>query len=319
MHGRGIASLLLEHLVWQARQRDLRAFTAETLAENSAMLRVFADAGLPAKRRIAEGVVELTFPLPVGDDNYRLGQYLEAVVSRESQNGVDRPAGRGPDAGGHALAVQHGDRPDRPQVVLVGLARGGDHLHPPGHRHLHGDRTHAARATVDEERVTGLDAEQAKTAFTSLTGHAGRSCHRPVDGRRLGRPGVQHGVLGLSALAAAEHVITHGDPRDPLADLVHHAGGIVAEIPRTGQGLATGHDPGQQFPVGRVHAGRPHRDPAARLFGATDEEINEAALMAKYTMGWSTYLNASQYDYDRFTGEVDQITAYITKQAAAPA
>ena len=55
MHGRGIASLLLEHLVWQARQRGLEAFTAETLAENSAMLRVFADAGLPAKRRIAQG------------------------------------------------------------------------------------------------------------------------------------------------------------------------------------------------------------------------------------------------------------------------
>ena len=88
MHGRGIASLLLEHLVWQARQRGLEAFTAETLAENSAMLRVFADAGLPARRRIAEGVVELTFPLPVGDDNYRLGQYLEAVASRESQADV---------------------------------------------------------------------------------------------------------------------------------------------------------------------------------------------------------------------------------------
>jgi GNAT superfamily N-acetyltransferase len=34
MHGRGIASLLLEQLVWQARQRGLGAFTAETLAEN---------------------------------------------------------------------------------------------------------------------------------------------------------------------------------------------------------------------------------------------------------------------------------------------
>src|SRR5919109_5596558 len=53
---------------------------------------------------------------------------------------------------------------------------------------------------------------------------------------------------------------------------------------------------------------------AAKLFGATDEEINEAALMAKHTMAWSTYLNASQYDYERFTHEVDQISAYITKQ-----
>ena len=88
VHGRGIASVLLEHLVWQARQRGLQAFTAETLAENSAMLRVFADAGLPAKRRIADGVVELTFPLPVGDDEHRLGHYLEAVASRESRADV---------------------------------------------------------------------------------------------------------------------------------------------------------------------------------------------------------------------------------------
>ena len=88
MHGRGIASVLLEHLVWQARQRGLEAFTAETLAENSAMLRVFADVGLPAKRRIAEGVVELTFPLPVGQDEHRQGSYLEAVASRESRADV---------------------------------------------------------------------------------------------------------------------------------------------------------------------------------------------------------------------------------------
>jgi acyl-CoA synthetase (NDP forming) len=87
VHGRGVASLLLEHLVWLARQRDLRAFIAETLAENSAMLRVFADAGLPAKRRISSGVVELTFPLP-DHDNYRLGNYLEMVASRESRSDV---------------------------------------------------------------------------------------------------------------------------------------------------------------------------------------------------------------------------------------
>ena len=88
MHGRGVASLLLEHLVWLARQRDLQAFTAETLAENSSMLRVFADAGLPAKRRISSGVVELTFPLPDRDDDYRLGNYLETVASRESRADV---------------------------------------------------------------------------------------------------------------------------------------------------------------------------------------------------------------------------------------
>jgi AhpD family alkylhydroperoxidase len=58
---------------------------------------------------------------------------------------------------------------------------------------------------------------------------------------------------------------------------------------------------------------------AARLFGATEDEINETALIAKNTMGWSTYLNTLQFDYDAFTSEFDQITAHIREQMAAGA
>ena len=50
MHHRGIATLLLEHLVGYARSHGVTAFTGLTLAENSAMLKVIADAGLPADR-----------------------------------------------------------------------------------------------------------------------------------------------------------------------------------------------------------------------------------------------------------------------------
>jgi AhpD family alkylhydroperoxidase len=57
---------------------------------------------------------------------------------------------------------------------------------------------------------------------------------------------------------------------------------------------------------------------AARLFGATDEEINEAALVAKNTMGWSTYLNARQFDYDEFVREFDQIATHVRAQMEAP-
>ena len=56
---------------------------------------------------------------------------------------------------------------------------------------------------------------------------------------------------------------------------------------------------------------------AARLFGATEEEITEASIMAKHTMGWSTYLNAMAFDYDEFVAEFDQITAYVRAQSAA--
>ena len=57
---------------------------------------------------------------------------------------------------------------------------------------------------------------------------------------------------------------------------------------------------------------------AARLFGATEEEINEAALVAKNTMGWSTYLNTLQFDYDRFKVEFDQIAAHVRSKVPAP-
>ena len=53
-----------------------------------------------------------------------------------------------------------------------------------------------------------------------------------------------------------------------------------------------------------------HRE-AARLWGATDEEINEAALVAKQVMGWSTYLNTLQYDHAEFELEFDRMAAHI--------
>jgi AhpD family alkylhydroperoxidase len=58
---------------------------------------------------------------------------------------------------------------------------------------------------------------------------------------------------------------------------------------------------------------------AARLFGATEEEITEASLVAKNTMGWSTFLNAMQYDFDDFKEEFDRIADYVRAQMGEPA
>ena len=83
MHGRGVATLLLEHLVSIARHRKLQAFTAKTLATNAAMLRVAADAGLQAKQEFADGIIDLTFPLPYDDAERQLDSYLDTVAGRE--------------------------------------------------------------------------------------------------------------------------------------------------------------------------------------------------------------------------------------------
>ena len=58
---------------------------------------------------------------------------------------------------------------------------------------------------------------------------------------------------------------------------------------------------------------------AARLFGASEEEIVETALISKNTMGWSTYLNTLAFDYDKFVEEFDQIAGHVRSQMAAGA
>lgn len=52
----------------------------------------------------------------------------------------------------------------------------------------------------------------------------------------------------------------------------------------------------------------------ARLYGATDAEIEEAVHYAKSSMGWSTYLNGMQMDYDEFKQELMQIGKYVREK-----
>jgi acyl-CoA synthetase (NDP forming)/GNAT superfamily N-acetyltransferase len=61
--GRGIGSILLEHLAELARSAGIGRFVAEVLPANSGMLRVFADAGYQIRREYADGVVHLEFPI----------------------------------------------------------------------------------------------------------------------------------------------------------------------------------------------------------------------------------------------------------------
>jgi AhpD family alkylhydroperoxidase len=57
----------------------------------------------------------------------------------------------------------------------------------------------------------------------------------------------------------------------------------------------------------------------AKLFGATDAEIEDAIHFAKQSAGWSTYINGLQLDYDEFTREIDQACEHVRRsQGAAP-
>ncbi|MER2133861.1 MAG: GNAT family N-acetyltransferase [Arthrobacter sp.] len=61
--GRGIGSILLEHLAAAARENGIRRFSAEVLPENRKMLSVFADAGYEVRRAFDDGVIALDFDI----------------------------------------------------------------------------------------------------------------------------------------------------------------------------------------------------------------------------------------------------------------
>ncbi|MEU7166752.1 GNAT family N-acetyltransferase [Streptomyces morookaense] len=75
-HGRGVGTLLLEHLVDAARSDGLEALTAEALSENYPVLRVFADLGLPLTRRFDGPEVHVTVRLSQDEG------YLAALDTR---------------------------------------------------------------------------------------------------------------------------------------------------------------------------------------------------------------------------------------------
>ena len=58
---------------------------------------------------------------------------------------------------------------------------------------------------------------------------------------------------------------------------------------------------------------------AAKLFGASQDEIQEAVHYAKMSLGWSAYLNGMQQDYDEFAGELEEMADHLSTQEAVPA
>jgi acyl-CoA synthetase (NDP forming)/RimJ/RimL family protein N-acetyltransferase len=58
-HGRGLATVLLEHLAVRAREVGLTGFTASVLPANRKMIGVFTQAGFESATRFADGIVEV--------------------------------------------------------------------------------------------------------------------------------------------------------------------------------------------------------------------------------------------------------------------
>ena len=168
--------LLLEHLVSLGRGRDIRAFTAETLSENAAMLRVFADAGLQVHRSLVDGVYDFTFPLPADEADVAPGTYRNRVAVRErsadvaSMRHVLRPAtvavigaSRRPGSAGRAIL----------QNIITGGLPGP--VYPgPRHRPDPGRRPDPpARPRPGQVDPIDQDYEHLRTGMATLFSHLG--------------------------------------------------------------------------------------------------------------------------------------------------
>jgi acetyl coenzyme A synthetase (ADP forming)-like protein len=77
--GRGIATLLLEHLAVVARENGIHAFGADTLAGNTKMLGVFAAAGWVSERHFDHGTIRVSFNIDA------TAASIHAVEGRERQ------------------------------------------------------------------------------------------------------------------------------------------------------------------------------------------------------------------------------------------
>lgn len=99
--GRGIGSILLEHLAVAAREVGISIFTAEVLPQNRSMLQVFAAAGYEVSREFEDGVVAVRFEIDPTD------RAMQVIASREHR--------------AEALSVRQVLHPS--SVVVIGASR----------------------------------------------------------------------------------------------------------------------------------------------------------------------------------------------------
>ena len=132
--GRGIGSVLLEHLAEAARENGITRFVAEVLPENGGMLRVFSDFGYQVQRRYADGVVHLSFPIAPTEKS------REVQESREQRTEARSIA---------RLLAPRGGRGLRRQRERSGHRRGD--ARPPARRRLH----RGGRAGAPQRRPGG--------------------------------------------------------------------------------------------------------------------------------------------------------------------
>ena len=144
-HGRGLGTVLLEHLAAAARERGIRRFTADVLPQNAAMLAVFREAGYAVSQRLDDGVITVVLDIDptersravMADREHRAeARSVEALLTARRVLVVAEPS-TGP-------VPSAGDPLELAATVLARMAASGTEVHlvaptslvaPGAHRH----------------------------------------------------------------------------------------------------------------------------------------------------------------------------------------
>ncbi|SFN09517.1 GNAT family N-acetyltransferase [Nocardia asteroides NBRC 15531] len=146
--GRGLGSVLLEHLAGAAAENDMAAFVAEVLAENEAMITVFRDAGYQLQRSRDGAEVHLEFAIDPTEALRTVRDAREAASEARSVGNLLAPG---------SVAVI-GASPEQTRVggaVLANLIAGGfsGPIFPvnPNRRSVRGVRAYATVREIPDE------------------------------------------------------------------------------------------------------------------------------------------------------------------------
>lgn len=264
-HNRGLGTLLLEHLASMARARGVRAFYAEALGQNHAVQRLFANAGLPLRSRLRDGIIEFVMPLTAD------ARYLDAVAERERQADVKSlehllcPAS--------IAVVGAGRRPGSIGAIVLRNIRGAGYqgslyaVNPRAGNRLDGVRCCPSVADLPEPVDLAV-----LTVPAGVVGEVAEECGRRgvrslvvitagVDGRdllaachRYGMRLVGPNCLGIANTAAAfDATFAASSPIEGGAGVVVQSGGVgIAlrdHLSRLGVGVSTFASVGDKYDV----------------------------------------------------------------------
>lgn len=89
--GRGLGSILLEHLAAAARENGIGKFSAEVLPENRKMIQVFSEAGYEVHRHFDDGVISLHFDIDPTEKSRAVMESREHRAEARSVAGLVAP------------------------------------------------------------------------------------------------------------------------------------------------------------------------------------------------------------------------------------